>query len=107
MDLRASNAAPGDGWAFQRCLRREQQGGLGCAAPPLPVGHDDAAYPAGAFRDKPVTLADKRAKIISGSAEPEAAVSIVDQAEMTLTLDGAPVYPGKPQCVVPEKENHS
>ena len=31
----------------------------------------------------------------------------VDQAEMTLTLDGAPVYPGKPQRVVPEKENHS
>lgn len=31
----------------------------------------------------------------------------VDQAEMTLTLDGAPVYPGKPQHVVPEKENHS
>ena len=31
----------------------------------------------------------------------------VDQAEMMLTLDGAPVYPGKPQCVAPEKENHS
>ena len=31
----------------------------------------------------------------------------VDQAEMTLTLDGALVYPGKPQRVVPEKENHS
>ena len=31
----------------------------------------------------------------------------VDQAEMTLTLDGAPVYPEKPQRVVPEKENHS
>ena len=31
----------------------------------------------------------------------------VDQAEMTLTLDGAPVYPEKPQHVVPEKENHS
>lgn len=31
----------------------------------------------------------------------------VDQAEMTLTLDGAPVCPGKPQRVAPEKENHS
>ena len=31
----------------------------------------------------------------------------VDQTEMTLTLDGAPVYPGKPQRVVLEKENHS
>lgn len=31
----------------------------------------------------------------------------VDQAEMTLTLDGAPVYPGKPQRIVLEKENHS
>lgn len=31
----------------------------------------------------------------------------VDQAEMTLTLGGAPVYPGKPQRVAPEKENHS
>lgn len=28
------------------------------------------------FCDKPVTLADKRANIISGNAEPEAAVSI-------------------------------
>lgn len=31
----------------------------------------------------------------------------VDQAEMTLTLDGAPIYPGKPQRIVLEKENHS
>lgn len=69
-------------------------------APHIPQEH---------FCDKPVTLADKRANIISGSAGPEAAVSDlhVDQAEMTLALDGAPVYPGKPQRVVPEKENHS
>ena len=67
MDLRASNAASGDGWAFHRCLRREQQ------------GESDLTWD----------------------------VLRVDQAEMTLTLDGAPVYPGKPQRVVPEKENHS
>ena len=67
MDLRASNAAPDDGWAFQRCLRCEQQ------------GESDLTWD----------------------------VLRVDQAEMTLTLDGAPVYPEKPQRVVPEKENHS
>lgn len=39
----------------------------GTMAPHIPQEH---------FCDKPVTLADKRANIISGSAGPEAAVSI-------------------------------
>ena len=39
----------------------------GTMAPHIPQEH---------FCDKPVTLADKRANIISGSAEPEAAASI-------------------------------
>ena len=67
MDLRASNAAPGDGWAFHRwdVLRRRFRPGT--MTPHIPQEH---------FCDKPVTLANKRANIISGSAEPEAVVSI-------------------------------
>ena len=78
MDLRASNAAPGDGWAFHRCLRREQQGEsdlawdvlrrhfrLGTMTPHIPQEH---------FCAKPVTLANKRTNIISGRAGLEAAI---------------------------------
>lgn len=46
-------------------LRRRFRPGM--MAPHIPQEH---------FCDKPVTLADKRANIISGSAEPEAAASI-------------------------------
>lgn len=80
MDLRASNAAPGDGWAFQRCLRREQQGESDLAWDVLRrrfrPGTMAPHIPQEQFCDKPVTLADKRANIISGSAGPEAAASI-------------------------------
>mgnify|MGYP000705495599 CR=1 FL=1 len=76
MGLRASNAAPGDGWAFQRCLRREQQGESDLAWDVLRRRFRPGMAPyilQEHFCDKPVTLADKRANIISGSAGPEAA----------------------------------